>query len=83
MLLLPATVFTDVWRSGGKSRHSSSQACVLTLVRSGRLQQVTGRWSNGHVEAWTFSRVLRIGAPASRANVRLLADGRVTKVCRR
>lgn len=77
--LLPAEIGTDRWKKGSAPTQTSAMACVLTLAKSGTIRLVTGIWKIQGVPHWSFGRPI----PASHsvlANVRLLADGRVTKI---
>jgi hypothetical protein len=58
-------------------------ACLMTIMKRSESRLVTGMWKSGGVSRWTFGRL----SPASNlnpleANVRLLPDGRVTKIYR-
>ena len=68
--------------SRAKTTSTSGPACLLTLSKRGTMELVTGAWQNGRVTRWTWGHVF----PTTRVfpgNVRLLADGRVTKAYRR
>ena len=80
--LLPAEVGTDTWRKGSTPTQTSSPACVLTVEKRGTIREVIGIWRAGAVAGWTFGRSIRTTVPFA-ANVRLLTDGRVTKIYRR
>jgi hypothetical protein len=72
--------YTYTWTKT-TSRQSSSEACLLMLHRAGMVQLVTGRWHDGRVERWAWGRVgAATTALTGAANVRLLPDGRLTKV---
>lgn len=73
---------TVTWKKGSPPTETSSQACFMTVAKRGQIELVTGIWKSSTVSRWVFGRPL----PTSRgivANVRLLADGRVTKIYRR
>lgn len=72
--------------AAGRSQPSTATpvpACLLTLSKQGRLQIVTGAWRAGHVRRWVFGPVGRIAGAPRYGNVRVLPDGRVTKISRR
>jgi hypothetical protein len=70
------------WSKGTPARRTSpQQTCLLTVVKGQNIQFVTGVWRAGRVGTWSFGRELPVGAHPP-ANVRLLADGRVTKIYR-
>ena len=75
---------TDTWTKTS-STHTSGPACLMTVITRGRLQIVIGRWKGTGVGRWTFARAMPVTnyPPAGFANVRLLGDGRVTKIYRR
>src|SRR6478672_3808081 len=82
LMLRPAVVYTVTWTKT-TSKQTGGPACVLTIMKRGSVRTVTGRWKNAAVSQWTFSRPI----PTDKvnlltANVRLLADGRVTKIYR-
>jgi hypothetical protein len=79
--LLPGVVGTWTWRHG-TSTQTSSPACLLALAQHRDIRTVTGIWKAGGVSRWTFGRAFPKSRPFV-ANVRLLADGRVTKIYRR
>ncbi len=51
------------------------------MAKPGEIQVVTGRWRAGHVSRWSFGHPIPTTKPFF-ANVRLLSDGRVTKIYR-
>jgi hypothetical protein len=79
--LLPGVVGTDTWSKGSVPKQTSTVACVLTLATPGEVRFVTGAWRAGGVTRWSFGRPIPTSKPFF-ANVRLLADGRVTKIYR-
>lgn len=86
--LLPTRWFTFAFGHGSTQKRSSADVCLLTLNKEGRSQQVTGHWRSGHVTNWSWSTVhirtaTRAAAAPFAGNVRVLADGRVTKIYRR
>ena len=81
--LLPAEVGTDTWQKGSTPTQTSSMACVLTLAKTGAIRQIVGIWNAGSVLGWAFGRSIPTTTTPVVANVRLLTDGRVTKVYRR
>jgi hypothetical protein len=81
--LLPGTVATDTWPKGSTPTQTSRLACLLTLAKPGQVRIVTGFWkTGGGVSRWSFGRTIPTRRPIA-ANVRLLPDGRVTKIYRR
>jgi hypothetical protein len=81
-LLVDAVVGTDTIPPSSTA-HVGRQACALLVRDGGRALQVIGRWNDGRVAKWTFSRVFRLQVHVVRSNVRILRDGRVTKLYRR
>jgi hypothetical protein len=71
---------TITWRRGAKPVTTNGPACLLTLVRRKRVQPVTGLWRNGVVRRWWFERPLTANRAPGPTNVKVLTDGRVTKV---
>jgi hypothetical protein len=85
-LMLRAGVSYTVSWTKTTSKQTGGPACLLTIIKRGRLRLVTGPWTKTGVTQWTFGRATRVRMnypPADAANVRLLADGRVTKIYRR
>lgn len=82
-VLRPAVVGRLRFGGGAPPQTTSGVGCSLMLLKQGRLQLVNGRWRDGRVRQWMFERPLATedGPPVS--NVRILADGRVTKLYRR
>jgi hypothetical protein len=78
--LFPGLSFTTTWRRGSTRVTTRGPACLLTLVRGTRVRPVTGLWRNGRVGRWSFGRPLTTSHAPGRTNVRVLGDGRVTKV---
>lgn len=77
--LLPGTVGTDSWTKGSPSTQTSAAACRLTLAKPGAIRTVTGIWRTVGVSRWSFGRQIPTTKPFF-GNVRLLSDGRVTKI---
>lgn len=77
--LRTAVIFNVTWKKGSPPTRTSSQSCVMTVEKRREVRMVTGIWKPSGVERWTFGRALRTNIPIV-ANVRLLADGRVTKI---
>jgi len=73
---------TDTWKKGVASKHTSAEVCLLTISRRGGMELVTGIWHDGRVGSWSWGRTFATQWTLP-ANVRLLADGRVTKIYRR
>jgi hypothetical protein len=80
--LRPGVVGRDTWTQGATPTHTSTPACLLTVGASGGARIVIGAWRDGRVASWSWSRGIATGGPVV-ANVRRLADGRVTKLYRR
>jgi hypothetical protein len=79
--LLPGIVATDTWSNGTSSSRRAAPACLLTFTTRGEIRIVTGVWSAGGVRRWSFGKPVATDERLP-ANVRLLADGRVTKISR-
>jgi len=76
---------SDTWTKTS-STTTSGPACLMTIIKRGAFRIVTGRWKGTGVDRWTFARAIpatKNDPPLGAANVRLLADGRVTKIYRR
>jgi hypothetical protein len=73
------TSFTDTWTKGSSPKQTSTEACLLTVAKPVKIQVVTGVWRVGHVSRWSWSHAIPTTRPFF-ANVRLLSDGRVTKI---
>lgn len=80
--LRAGTTSTVTW-SRGKKTETTSPACLMALVARTRLQLVTGVWRERRLVRWSFARPIPAEQPPFGANVRVLTDGRVTKVYRR
>ena len=50
------------------------------LVKSGRLQPITGVWRGMGVRRWSFGRPLTTDKVPNGSNIKVLSDGRVTKI---
>jgi hypothetical protein len=85
-LMLNAGVsYVDTWTNTSSTR-TGGPACLMTIMKRGELQLITGMWRTNGVDRWTFRRAIaatRNYPPLDSANVRLLSDGRVTKIYRR
>ena len=57
-----------------------AKACLRLLADSGRHQLVTGIWSDSSVTHWSFGRPTKTHDAPTAPNVKVLADGRVTKI---
>jgi hypothetical protein len=79
--LLPGRVGTDTWTKGSPPTQTSALACLLTLAKHGEIRIATGIWEAGRVSRWSFGHPIPTSEPVF-ANVRLLSDGRVTKIYR-
>jgi hypothetical protein len=77
--LRAGVVYTDTWTMGSSPTTTGAPACLLTIAKRSESRIVTGTWSGTGVARWTFGRVFP-GRHLIGANVRLLADGRVTKI---
>jgi hypothetical protein len=78
--LLPGTAGTDTW-TGASTASTASSACLLAVSTPGRIRIVVGTWRAGHVRRWSFGPPIPTTKPFF-ANVRLLSDGRVSKISR-
>lgn len=74
---------TDTWTKGSPPTSTSGPACLMTIAKRGRMRIVIGMWRGRGVERWTFGRASPTNNHVLPANVRLLPDGRVTKIYRR
>lgn len=77
--------YTVTWTKT-TSKQTGGPACLMTIIKRGGLRIVTGTWTANGVARWTFGHTIaehRNYPPTETANVRLLADGRVTKIYRR
>jgi hypothetical protein len=79
--LLPGATFTYTWTKQSTPRQTRAQACLLTISKPGQIQVVTGIWRIGHVSRWSFGHPIPTTRPFF-PNVRILPDGRVTKIYR-
>jgi hypothetical protein len=79
--LLPGTVGTNTWTKGTTPTQTTAVACLLTLAKPGEIRIVTGIWRTAGVSRWSFGHPIPTSKPFF-ANVRLLSDGRVTKIYR-
>lgn len=77
--LHPGRTFQDTWTRGGTQRQTSDDSCLMTLGKRRTLQLVTGLWRNGRVREWSFGQTFATSRQPP-SNVRVLPDGRVTKV---
>jgi len=80
-LLVPAAVGTVRFPSSTTS--AETLGCALILRKPSLAQQIIGYWRDGRVVKWTFSRLFETTSSPGFANVRILRDGRVTKIYRR
>jgi hypothetical protein len=76
--LRAGVVYTDTWTKG-TSTTTGGPACLLSIAKRSESRIVTGTWTGSGVARWSFGRVFR-GSHHIGPNVRLLADGRVTKI---
>jgi hypothetical protein len=79
--LLPGIAGTDTWSKGSAPKETTKPACLLTVAKPRAIRVVTGIWSTSTVSRWSFGRPIPPSKPFV-ANVRLLSDGRVTKIYR-
>jgi hypothetical protein len=80
--LLPGVVGTDTVTNGSPPTKTAAPACLLTVAKPGEIRIVTGIWRTAGVSRWSFGHP----TPTTKslfANVRLLSDGRVTKIYHR
>ena len=80
--LLPGIVGTDTVKKGSPPTQTAAPACLLAVATPGQIRIVTGLWATAGVSRWSFGRPILTSKPFF-ANVRLLSDGRVTKIYRR
>ena len=71
---------TVTWSRGSAQKQTRATACLLTLARPGQIQLVSGVWHSGRVARWSFGRTIPSTTPLLGANVKLLPDGRITKI---
>lgn len=84
IMLGAGVIGMDTW-SSSMSTQTSGPACVMTIMKRGELRTVTGMWKTAGVGSWSFGRAIPVSKnypPLGAANVRLLSDGRVTKIYR-
>jgi hypothetical protein len=80
LMLRPAVVYTVTW-TRSSSKQTGGPACVLTILKRNAAVNVTGMWKLHGVDKWTFGRPISTkNRDLPGANVRLLPDGRVTKI---
>lgn len=79
--LLAGEIVTDTVTKGSTPTQTSAPACLLTLAKPGNIRIVSGTWKGAGVSSWSFGRPVPTSKPFF-ANVRLLSDGRVTKIYR-
>jgi hypothetical protein len=77
--LLPGVIGTDTWAKGSTPTQTHAPACLLTLAKPGEIRIVIGVWQTAGVNHWSFGRPTPTTKPFF-ANVRLLSDGRLTKI---
>jgi hypothetical protein len=80
--LRPGIAFTVVFKRGSRPKQTTTEACLLTLAKGHRIQPVSGIWRRGGVARWVFAHPHTANRPLG-ANVKVLRDGRVTKIYRR
>ncbi|RDI74494.1 hypothetical protein Gocc_1383 [Gaiella occulta] len=81
--LHPGTISAVVWEQGSSARQTTAQACLMTLAGPARSRLVVGNWLRGRVARWSFAGAVSADKAPGGSNVKLLADGRVTKIYRR
>ena len=84
LMLRTGVSYTVTW-TRTTSKQTGGPACLMTIIKRGGLLIVTGTWTANGVARWTFGRMIAERGnhpPTEMANVRLLADGRVTKIYR-
>jgi hypothetical protein len=83
LLLGLGEVGTDTWVTGSAPKQTTALACLLTVAKPGEISTVTGIWRTAGVSRWSFGRPIPTRKPfLFFSNVRLLSDGRVTKIYR-
>jgi hypothetical protein len=79
LALRAGVVLVDMWTKGSASTETRGPACLLTIEKRGSTRIVTGMWRRAGVGAWSFGRAIQMRARVV-PNVRLLPDGRLTKI---
>ena len=79
----PGHLGDDDLEPGATPTTTTVRACALRLENRGRLLIVIGAWMNGRVASWRFGPGMSVARSPGHSNVRVLADGRVTKAYRR
>lgn len=77
--LRPAVTVTADRRG---STATPKPACVLLVARQREFRVITGAWQAGSVRRWRFGELHRAATAPRYGNVRVLADGRVTRLSR-
>lgn len=80
--LRPGIAGTVVFKRGSPPKQTTTEACLLTLAKGHRVLPVTGIWRGGDVASWVFGHPKPANSTLG-ANVKVLPDGRVTKIYRR
>ena len=86
LMLTAGVSYVVTWTKTSSTTRIGGPSCLLTIVKRGELRIVTGMWTTNGVAHWRFGRAFaatKSYPPPEAANVRLLADGRVTKIYRR
>jgi hypothetical protein len=78
--LHPGLTGNVTWKRGTPPAQTTAEPCLLTLVKAQRIQPVTGVWRQGRVVRWAFGRAIAIDKLPGRSNIKVLPDGRVTKI---
>ena len=81
-MLRPGVAGRVVFKRGSPPKQTMTEACLLTLVKGHRVQPVTGTWRGGGVTRWVVGHPQPANSSLG-ANVKVLRDGRVTKIYRR
>jgi hypothetical protein len=82
LTLRAGVAYTDTWTKGSPPTSTGGPACLMSIAKRGEVLTVTGLWKGTGVPHWAFGPTYRT-ADRLLANVRLLPDGRVTKIYRR
>jgi hypothetical protein len=78
LLLVPGVYGTE---QGSPPKQTTAPVCILRAAKPGEIRTVTGIWKTAGVSSWSFGQPIPTSKPFF-SNVRLLSDGRVTKIYR-
>lgn len=80
LTLRPAVSYTISWTKGSPPKQTEHEVCAMTVSMRHETRNITGIWKTAGITRWTFGRAVRASNGPLQANVRLLRDGRVTKI---